>query len=237
MRNVLITGGSRGIGAATVRHFRDKGAYNVTFTYCHNKALAESICSESQLGQQVHCFQLDINNINRSELEKQIERQGGFDIIIHNAAYTDDAPFFFLTEDQWSKPITASLDSFYTINQLALKKMIRQKWGRIIVLSSVSGEMGNRGQSNYAAAKGALTAATKSLAIELGRKNILCNIVSPGLVDTEMTKDVPEEINKSIPLGRFGRADEIASAIGFLASDEASYINGTILQVNGGLRT
>ncbi len=235
MRKVLITGGSRGIGKACVEEFAKNGC-EVVFTWLKNKESADNL-QASLAGSKVSHFQLDLTCIHPESLFASISEQGPFDIVVHNAAFADDVPFFFMQENQWDSVTQASLNSFFHLNKAIIAHMIEKKWGRIITLASISGEAGNRGQTNYAAAKGALIAATKSLAKELGRKGILCNIVSPGLIDTDMTKDLALDIKQHIPVGRLGRPEEVAKAIAFLASDHASYINGTILQVNGGLYT
>lgn len=163
---------------------------------------------------------------------------GGFDVVVHNAGITADAPLYFMTEEQWNSVLQVSLNSFYYINKAVLPHMLRQRWGRIVSIVSRSGETGVQGQTNYAAAKAALVAASKSLAKEVAVKQVLVNAVSPGVIDTAMTADLPmEELNRRIPLGRPGRPQEVASVVRFLASEEASYITGEVIRVNGGFYT
>ncbi|MBC7659158.1 MAG: 3-oxoacyl-ACP reductase FabG [Chitinophagaceae bacterium] len=240
IKKVLITGGSRGIGAAMVRAFHRSGLYHVTFTYNQNRDKALGLIEELGGGLGLKAVPLNLNDKTsiRSLMEELVSEQEGYDVVVHNAASTADQAFYFLEEDQWSDVIQASLNSFFYINKALLPHMIQKRSGRIIVMGSISGEAGQRGQSNYAAAKGALIAASKSLAKEVARKGILVNAVSPGLIETDMTKGLLlQDVLPLIPIGRLGKADEVAKVVLFLASDDASYINGTVIQVNGGLYT
>ncbi len=223
-----------------VRAFQRTGKHNVTFTYLKNKEKAHALIEELGTPPGLRAVPLDLNNRNsiKELMEQLLLEEEGYDIVIHNAASTADQVFYFLEEEQWTDVIQASLNSFFYINKAFLPHMLHKRWGRIIVMGSVSGEAGQRGQTNYAAAKGALVAASKSLAREVARKGVLVNAVSPGLIETDMTSQVPlQDVLPMIPVGRMGKADEVAKAVLFLASDDASYINGTILQVNGGLYT
>jgi 3-oxoacyl-[acyl-carrier protein] reductase len=181
---------------------------------------------------------MDLNEPGSIEscVKAALDWQPGFDIVIHNAASKADGLFYFLEEKAFFEPIQLALNSFYHLNKAFLPHMIQQRWGRIILLASLAGETGQAGQTNYAAAKGALVAASKSLAREVARKGILVNCVSPGWISTDMTDTVvgPEQI-KAIPVGRVGEPDEVAQVVGFLASNASSYINSTPIQVNGGL--
>jgi 3-oxoacyl-[acyl-carrier protein] reductase len=237
MKRVLITGGSRGIGAATVAAFAAAN-WEVVFTYRSREDEANAVAKSAGLSARaIEMDLLDPTSITNA-LEKCDAANKGFDAVVHNAAIIQDAPFFFMEEKAWSDVIQASLNSFFHINKAVIGGMVRKRSGRIISLVSISGEAGNRGQTNYAAAKGALIAASKSLARELASKNILVNCVSPGIIETEMIKDLPEkEIKDMIPMRRFGRPEEVAKVILFLASDDASYITGEVLRVNGGLYT
>lgn len=212
--------------------------HHVTFTYNTNEGKAHDLIRE--LGSPEGLRAVQMNLLDAEAMKETLARLEGdaYDIVIHNAAATADQVFYFLEEDQWQSVIQASLNSFYYINKAFLPSMISQRWGRILTMASVSGESGNRGQTNYAAAKGALIAASKSLAKEVARKGVLVNVISPGLIETDMSKDLPlADLLPLLPIGRFGRADEVAKAALFLASDDASYICGTVLQVNGGLYT
>lgn len=239
-KRVFVSGGSRGIGAAIVRDFVRRGAYRVTFTYRERADLAAALIEELGAPEGLRAVPMDLGDKDsiRAGIDLALAGENGFDIVIHNAALTADGPFYFLEEADWEKVIDVSLNSFFFLNKAFLPHMIQQRWGRIITMASVSGEAGQRGQTNYAAAKGALISASKSLARELARKGILVNVVSPGLIATDMSQSVPvNEVLPLIPLGRFGQPEEVAKAVAFLASDDASYINGTVLQVNGGLYT
>ncbi|RYZ57982.1 MAG: SDR family oxidoreductase [Proteobacteria bacterium] len=223
-----------------VRAFMATGKHAVTFTYNQNKAKAELLIEELGAPEGLKARPMNLNDkVSIQTLMEELSREEeGYDIVIHNAASTHDQAFFFLEEDQWNDVIQASLNSFFYINKALLPNMIQNRWGRIIVMASISGEAGQRGQTNYSAAKGALIAASKSLAREVARKGVLVNAVSPGIIDTDMTQDLAlEQILPMIPVGRVGKADEVAKAVLFLSSDDASYINGTVLQVNGGLYT
>ncbi len=223
-----------------VRAFYRSGQYHVTFTYNKNVQKAQDLIEELGGGEGLKASPMNLNDKASilSLMEELTAESEGYDVIVHNAASTADQAFFFLEEEQWNDVIQASLNSFFYINKALLAHMIHKRWGRIIVMGSVSGESGQRGQSNYAAAKGALIAASKSLAKEVARKGVLVNAVSPGLIETDMTEGMAlQELLPLIPVGRLGKADEVAKVVLFLASDDASYINGSVIQVNGGLYT
>ncbi len=238
MKRVFISGGNRGIGAALVRHFADIPDHVVAFTYHQGIQAAEALIRDVNRPDQVRAFPMNLRDPVSIDacLKQVLDWQDGFDIVIHNAATKADGLFYFLEENAFFEPIQVALNSFYHLNKAFLAHMIQKRWGRIIVLASLAGETGQAGQTNYAAAKGALISASKSLAREVARKGILVNTVSPGWIATDMTDDVvgPEQI-KAIPVGRIGQPEEVAQVVGFLASDASSYINGTTIQVNGGL--
>ncbi|MDQ3233754.1 MAG: SDR family oxidoreductase [Pseudobdellovibrionaceae bacterium] len=238
MKRVFITGGNRGIGAALVRQFASQPDHVVVFTYNQGEAAAQALIHEIDAADRVKALAMNLMDPNSiaQAIHQALDWQPGFDIVIHNAASKADGLFYFLEEKAFFEPIQLALNSFFHLNKAFLPHMIQQRWGRIILLASLAGETGQAGQTNYAAAKGALIAASKSLAREVARKGILVNTVSPGWIATDMTDDVvgPEHL-KAIPMGRIGQPEEVAQVVGFLASDASSYINGTTIQVNGGL--
>ena len=212
-------------------------SHQVAFTYHTRRQEAEALCTA--LGPQVVCAPMDLRQpATIKQTLSDFLSQGGFDVVVHNAGIIDDAPLYFMSEEQWNSVLQVSLNSFYYINKAVLPHMLRQRWGRIISVVSRSGETGVQGQTNYVAAKAARVAASKSLAKEVGVKKVLVNAVSPGVIETEMTANLPmEELNRRIPLGRAGRPEEVASVVRFLASEEASYITGEVIRVNGGFYT
>lgn len=236
---VLVTGGSRGIGAAIVQAMSETSDTQIAFTYNTNKSLAEEVIHASE-GAQIECTTMDLKDPSsiESAMTHLMKLWGGFDVVIHNAAICSDTPFMAMKPHQWQEVLNVSLNSFYYINQQVLPGMMLKKFGRIIPIVSVSGEMGNRGQVNYSAAKGALISATKALSKEVARKGILVNAVSPGLIETDMTADLTHlNIKQMIPVGRIGKPREVADVVRFLCSEQASYISGSVIQVNGGLYT
>jgi 3-oxoacyl-[acyl-carrier protein] reductase len=238
-KRVLVTGGSRGIGRALVEALSADGSWDITLTYRVKKDEAQSVVNAAR-SCDVPCEAVCIDLLDapamRATITGVIESSGGFDAVVHNAALTADSNFYFMDDAQWNDVLSASLNSFYVLNKLCLPKMIEHRWGRIITLASVAGEAGNRGQVNYSAAKGALISATKALGREVGGKNVLCNVVSPGIIETDMTRDIPD-MRKLIPQGRYGKPEEVAGVVAFLLSSSASYINGEVIRVNGGFYT
>ncbi len=238
MKRVFITGGNRGLGAAMVRYFSEQPEHIVAFTYCTGQDQAHALLESLGRPETIRAFALNLCDSNSIAacLAEILAWQPGFDIVIHNAASKSDGLFYFLEEKSFFEPIQLALNSFYYINKALLPFMIQNRWGRIILLASLSGETGQAGQTNYAAAKGALIAAGQSLAREVARKGVLVNAVSPGWIETDLTEgQVGAEQLRMIPIGRIGRPDEVAQVVGFLASNASSYINGTTIQVNGGL--
>lgn len=231
----MVTGGNRGIGRAIVESLYPN--HRVAFTYHSRRQQAEDLCAA--LGPQVVCAPMDLRQPETiGQALSGFLADGGFDVVVHNAGIVSDAALYFMSEEQWHSVLQVNLNSFYYINKAVLPHMLRQRWGRIISVVSRSGETGVPGQTNYAAAKAALVAAGKSLAKEVAVKGVLVNAVSPGVIETEMTANLPvEELNRRIPLGRFGRPEEVASVVRFLASEEASYITGEVIRVNGGFYT
>lgn len=236
----LITGGSRGIGEAIVRKFKEEGA-RVAFTYRSSSEESDQIVSE--LGEGVKAYQSDASDYNAAEeLVKQVvEEFGQLDVLINNAGITQDNLMLRMSEEQWDKVIDVNLKSVFNMTKHSLRTMMRQRGGSIINMSSVVGVFGNAGQANYSASKAGIIGFSKSIAKEVGSRNIRCNAVAPGFIQTEMTDNLDEktreEFLRNIPMKRWGKPEEIADACVFLASDRSQYISGQVISVCGALNT
>ena len=236
----LVTGASRGIGAAIAQALGKQGAIVIGTATTQNGA--DQITSAlQQAGIQGVGLALDVNDAAQIEaVLKQIAEQfGEIAILVNNAGVTRDTLLMRMKEEDWDAVISTNLKSVYRMSQAVLRPMMKARYGRIINISSVVGHSGNAGQTNYCAAKAGMTDFTKSLAQEVGSRGITVNCVAPGFIDTDMTKELPEEqrarLLQQIPLGRLGAADDIAAAVAFLASSAAGYISGETLHVNGGM--
>lgn len=238
-RRVLVTGSSRGIGRAIALQLAQQG-FNIAVHCRHRRDEAEQVATEIQaLGRQTSILQFDIADRRNTQaaLEAEIASQGAFYGVVCNAGITRDNAFPSLTDDDWDSVIHTNLDGFYNILKPLVMPMVQaRQGGRIVTLSSIAGLAGNRGQVNYSATKAGLIGATKSLALELAKRRITVNCVAPGIIETDMSDDVfAEEALKMIPMRRFGKADEVASLVGFLMSDQSSYITRQVISVNGGM--
>ena len=236
----LVTGAGRGIGAAIAQALGKQGAIVIGTATTQNGA--DQITSAlQQAGIQGVGLALDVNDAAQIEaVLKQIAEQfGEIAILVNNAGVTRDTLLMRMKEEDWDAVISTNLKSVYRMSQAVLRPMMKARYGRIINISSVVGHSGNAGQTNYCAAKAGMTGFTKSLAQEVGSRGITVNCVAPGFIDTDMTKELPEEqrvrLLQQIPLGRLGAADDIAAAVAFLASSAAGYISGETLHVNGGM--
>lgn len=237
----LVTGGARGIGRATVLALADEGA-NVAFIYQHSKPAADQLCKEvEQKGVQCHAYQVDISDEAQAQaiVDKIVNEMGPIDVLVNNASITRDKSFLKMTKSMWDEVLGVNLNGLYNITHAVLPTMVGKGWGRIINLASLVGQQGNFGQANYAVTKGGTLAFTMTLAREVALRGITVNAVSPGFIETDMTKDMPETSLSSVkamtPLGRLGKPEEVAAAIAFLASPKASYITGQVIPVNGGI--
>ncbi|MFC4701790.1 3-oxoacyl-ACP reductase FabG [Glaciecola siphonariae] len=238
-KRVLVTGASGGIGKATAYKLSRMG-FDVAVHYRSGKEAAEEVVESIKAsGQQANALQFDVSDrdATRTAIEADIEQNGAYYGVVCNAGVTKDNAFPAMTGDEWDGVVHTNLDGFYNVLHPAIMPMIRlRKGGRVVTLSSVSGLVGNRGQTNYSASKAGIIGATKSLAIELGKRKITVNCVAPGVIETGMIDGVfAEEAKKMIPLGTFGHVDDVAHTIGFLMSEEAKYITRQVISVNGGM--
>ncbi len=236
----LVTGASRGIGQAIALELGRQGAQVIGTATSSEGAekISGALKEKNVAGKGV---MLDVNNTDSittalSEIEKAV---GAPTILVNNAGITRDNLLLRMSEEEWDAILNTNLKSVYRMTKACLRAMTKARWGRIISISSVVGATGNAGQANYAAAKAGLIGFTKSLAREVGSRNITVNAVAPGFIDTDMTRSLPDAqkdaLLKQIPLGRLGQAEEVAQAVAFLASPQAGYITGTTLHVNGGM--
>lgn len=237
---VLVTGGSRGIGAAVVEAFAEQGAI-VIFTFQSSVGEAQSLVDKWSNTTKIKALQIDSKDLNKAELlvEQIYKEFGAIDILVNNVGIAKDNLLLRMSEQQWDDIMSTNLKSVFNYSKAVLKPMLKAKQGCIVNLTSFVGINGNAGQANYAASKAGIIGFTKSLAKEMGAKNIRCNAVSPGFIETEMTKKLSVETKErylsEIPLKRFGSVKEVADLILFLCSDKASYINGQVISVCGGI--
>jgi 3-oxoacyl-[acyl-carrier protein] reductase len=236
----LVTGASRGIGAAIARELGQQGATVI--------GTATSTGGAEQIGQALQQagikgagMALDVNDAAQVDtvLKEISEKFGVISILVNNAGITRDTLLMRMSEDDWDAVLSTNLKSVFRLSQAVLRPMMKARYGRIISISSVVGHMGNAGQTNYSAAKAGMAGFTKSLAQEVGSRGITVNCVAPGFIDTDMTRELPEEqrnkLLQRIPLGRLGQVEDIAAAVSFLASARAGYVTGETLHVNGGM--
>lgn len=241
-KTAIVTGGSRGIGAAIVRKFAEHGA-NVAFTYLSSEEKAKAIETELQgMGVQAKAYRSNAADFAEAEaLVKSVTADfGKFHVLVNNAGITKDNLMLRMTEEMWDRVIEVNLKSVFNLTKHALRPMLRTG-GSIINMSSVVGDFGNAGQANYAASKAGIFGFTKSIAKEVGSRNIRCNAVAPGFIATEMTDELDDKVKESflagIPMKRWGKADEVADTCVWLASDMSAYVSGQTISVCGALNT
>lgn len=238
-RRVLVTGASKGIGAATASWLAGAG-HPVTVHYGRDLAGAETVAAQIHAGggtANVVGFDISDRVQARESLERLVDENGPYWGVVLNAGTTRDNAFPSLSDEDWDGVISTNLDSFYNLLHPLVMPMIRLRdGGRIVTLSSISGQVGNRGQVNYSASKAGIIGATKALAVELAKRKITVNCVAPGLIETAMIEDLPvDDLRKVIPLRRLGSPTEVASLVGYLFSEHAAYITRQVISVNGGL--
>jgi len=232
----IVTGGTRGIGASISKKLKSSN-FKVIANYTSNDDAAESFSKENN----IEVIKWDVSNYDECQesVNKIYEDNKSIDILINNAGITRDAPLHKMSRDNWQKVIDVNLNSIFNMTSLVINKMRENSFGRIIHISSVNGQKGQFGQTNYAATKSALIGFSKSLALESASKGITSNVICPGYINTEMVAAIREDILKSIietiPNKRLGEADEVAQMVDYLVSDKASYVNGSTFSINGGL--
>ena len=232
----IVTGGTRGIGASISKKLKSSN-FKVIANYTNNDDAAESFSKEND----IEVIKWDVSNYDECQksVNKIYEDNKNIDILVNNAGITRDAPLHKMSKDNWQKVIDVNLNSIFNMTSLVINKMRENSFGRIVHISSVNGQKGQFGQTNYAATKSALIGFSKSLALESASKSITSNVICPGYINTEMVAAIREDILKSIietiPNRRLGEADEVAEMVDYLVSDKASYVNGSTFSINGGL--
>lgn len=241
MKCALVTGGSRGIGSAICQRLAADGGYHILINYQANAAAAEETLQKVQeAGATGEIIKFDVANAEEVKAAltqwQDANPEAVVEVVVNNAGIARDGLFMWMSQDDWQQVINTSLNGFFNVTNFLIQKMLRNKYGRIINMVSVSGVKGTPGQTNYSAAKGAVVAATKALAQEVAKRNITVNAVAPGFIRTDMTGQLDEkELIKMVPANRFGEAEEVADLVGFLASRKAGYITGEVININGGI--
>lgn len=243
-KSAVVTGASRGIGRAIAIELAKEGAQVVVNYHTNKEAADEVVQIISDSGGQAVVFQADVGEFDQAEklIKFAIQEFDDLHILVNNAGITRDGLIMMMREDDWDRVIQTNLKSAFNCSKVAVRHMMRRRYGRIINITSVSGQMGNAGQTNYSASKAGQIGFTKALAREVARRNITVNAVAPGFIETDIWANVPDAIQEHldtmqelIPLNRVGQAEDIAKAVSFLASDDAAYITGHVLTVDGGL--
>lgn len=240
-RVALVTGAGRGIGRAIAIELGSRG-YRVALNYQNSqKTTEETVAAIRERGGAAFSYRADVSDQEqvKSLIDAIVKEAGPVEILVNNAGITRDNLLMRMKEGDWDDVLRTNLNSVYYCTQAVIRPMMKARYGRIVALSSVSGLVGNAGQTNYAAAKAGILGFMKSVAREAGARNVTANVVAPGYVDTDMTASLPDEIRgemlQRIPLGRYGSVEDIAKAVAFLVSDDAAYITGQVLAVDGGM--
>lgn len=234
----IVTGGSRGIGRAISLELAKQGYYLIVNYKSNTQAAAETLQKIRNNGGDGECVQFDVSNSSETlnAVEDITSRFEAIEILVNNAGITADVLFIIMSESDWDSVINTTLKGFYNVTKPVLQKMIIRKRGSVVSIASVAGLIGNKGQANYSAAKAGLIGASRSISSEVARLGIRVNVVAPGLIETEMIEGAPIKTIKSIiPMARIGRPEEVAKVVKFLCSDDASYITGQVISVNGGM--
>ncbi len=241
MKCAIVTGGSRGIGRAICLKLAEEHPYHILINYNSNEQAAlETLKEVEEAGATGEILKFDVANSEETQriltawMNQHTEAK--VEVIVNNAGITNDNLFMWMTEKDWSSVVNTSLNGFYNVTHFFINQLLRNRFGRIVNIVSVSGLKGTPGQTNYSAAKAAVIGATKALAQEIAKRNITVNAVAPGFIETDMTDSLDQkELVKLIPANRFGKADEVADLVSFLVSKKASYITGEVININGGI--
>jgi 3-oxoacyl-[acyl-carrier protein] reductase len=242
MKYALVTGGTRGIGRATCLKLAAMG-YNLLINFLSNQDRADELLAEVRsIGVQAELLKFDIGDQPAVEnsILGWIEKNPtcSIEILVNNAGVRADGLLMMMSNDEWNYVMNANVGGFYNVTRLIIREMVKKRYGRIVNIVSVAGMKGSAGQTHYSASKAAIIGATKALAQEVGKKNIMVNAIAPGYIRTEMIADLPEnELKKTIPMNRFGDPEEVAELAGFLSSPQCSYLTGQIISINGGVYT
>jgi len=239
-RVALVTGASRGIGEAIARRLASEGAH-VLAAARSLEALERVVAAIGEAGGAATALRMDLADASSIEAgaKQALAARGSVDVLVNNAGVTEDNLILRMSRESWDRVLATNLTGAFLLTQALLRAMVKKRYGRIVNVTSVVGLMGNPGQANYAASKAGLIGLTKTIARELASRNITCNAVAPGFIETEMTQkmtpEAREALSGQIPAGRLGAADDVAEAVAFLASEQASYVTGHVLNVSGGL--
>ena len=241
MKCAIVTGGSRGIGKAICLKIAEEHDYHLLINYNSNEIAAlETLKEVEALGGTGEILKFDVADTNQTQqvLTEWTEKNKNaiVEVIVNNAGITKDNLFMWISQDDWSSVINTSLNGFYNVTHFFINPLLRNRFGRIVNIVSVSGLKGTPGQTNYSAAKAAVIGATKALAQEIAKRNVTVNAVAPGFIETDMTDELDQqELKKLIPANRFGKAEEVADLVSFLVSKKSSYITGEVININGGI--